>query len=243
MNELITPAWNAPAKVKAFSTTRSGGVSHYPWQSLNLGAHVGDRPIDVEKNRQRLLALGQLPTKPFWLNQTHSTLVVKAESGDAIPPEADASWSNQSGKICTVMTADCLPVLFCDRKGSKVAAAHAGWRGLCDGILENTLAALEVLPAEVMVWLGPAIGPRVFEVGDEVRQEFIKNQSEAVSAFQRTGTKYLANLHQLAELRLRRAGVTIITRDTSCTYSEPERFFSYRRDGQTGRMATVIWLD
>ncbi|OZA28359.1 MAG: multi-copper polyphenol oxidoreductase [Hydrogenophilales bacterium 17-61-9] len=222
-------------------TTREGGVSRPPWASFNLGDHVGDDPAHVAENRARLRR--QLPAEPDWLRQVHGATVVEVGSGWV---EADAAFTRQAGSVCAVLTADCLPVLFCDRAGSVVAAAHAGWRGLAGGVLEATVAAMRVPPGEVLAWMGAAIGPQAFEVGDEVRQAFIKQHPEAAVAFvSHPGAepgKWLADIYQLARIRLNCAGVQAVYGGGRCTFNEADRFYSYRRDGVTGRMASLIWL-
>jgi len=236
---MIVPDWPAPSRVKSRMTTRDGGVSAAPWASLNLGDHVGDDPAQVAANRARLRQ--HLPSEPGWLKQVHSATVVETGAG---VPEADASFTRQTGTVSVVLTADCLPVLFCDRAGSVVAAAHAGWRGLADGVLEATVAAMQVSPDEVLAWMGTAIGPQAFEVGDEVRQAFVAQHPEAVAAFhQHLSGKWLADIYQLARIRLNHAGVTAIYGGGRCTFTETDSFFSYRRDGVTGRMASLIWLE
>lgn len=232
--------WPAPPWVRTCVTTRQGGGSQGMWRGFNLGDHVGDDPHQVAAHRAKLER--ELGCRPAWLVQTHSTDVVLADP--AVTAEADAAWTDQPGVACTVMTADCLPVLFCDRAGTRVAAAHAGWRGLLAGVLENTLQALAVEPSEVLAWFGPAIGPQAFEVGAEVREAFILVDPRAASAFvpaDRAG-HYLADIYQLARQRLRAAGVQAISGGDQCTVSDPLRYFSYRRDGQTGRMVSLIWL-
>jgi len=238
---MLLPTWPAPAGVFSLMTTREGGVSCPPWDSFNLGDHVGDDTAHVAENRARLRR--QLPAEPAWLKQIHSATVVDAGS-DVLT--ADASITRQAGCVCAVLTADCLPVLFCDRAGRVVAAAHAGWRGLAQGVLEATVAAMQVPPGEVLAWMGAAIGPHAFEVGDEVRQAFIKQHPEAAAAFvqQPSGVsgKWLADIYQLARIRLNRVGVQEIYGGGRCTFNEADRFYSYRRDGVTGRMASLIWL-
>ncbi|MCO6414248.1 MAG: peptidoglycan editing factor PgeF [Thiogranum sp.] len=239
---MIVPEWPAAMHVKAVSTTRAGGVSVPPYAGLNLAGHVGDAPEAVAENRARLQQSLQLPQTPLWLNQVHGNRVVDAA---AVAPgaEGDASYSSEAGVVCAVLTADCLPVLFCDRRGSRVAAAHAGWRGLAAGVLEATVAALDTAPGELMAWLGPAIGPRHFEVGDEVRHVFIDQQSAAHAAFTAgPDGRWMADLYRLARLRLQAAGVDAVYGGRFCTYAERDRFYSYRRDGVTGRMASLIWL-
>lgn len=246
---MLLPDWPAPRNVHAVVTTRAGGVSAPPWDSLNLGMHVGDDPAHVRSNRERLLQSLQgiaACASPQWLNQVHGICVVEAEP-DAVRrvmhvPDADAVTTTKPGLPCVVMTADCLPVFFCDRRGDRVAVAHAGWRGLCDGILEATLQSFPD-PSQVMAWLGPAIGPDAFEVGSEVRAAFLAQNPQAAGAFRASPNagRWLANIYGLARLRLERAGVGAIYGGGLCTVRDPARFFSYRRDGQTGRMASVIW--
>ena len=236
----IVPDWPAPARVKSLMTTRAGGVSRAPWASLNLGDHVGDDPAHVAANRAKLRE--QLPAEPGWLNQVHSARVV--ELGRDTEREADASFTCQVGETCAVLTADCLPVLFCDRAGSVVAAAHAGWRGLAGGVLEATVAAMQVPPDEILAWMGAAIGPQAFEVGDEVREAFVTQHPVATAAFApHAPGKWLADIYQLARIRLDHVGVQAVYGGGRCTFSETGTFFSYRRDGVTGRMASLIWLE
>lgn len=240
--QLITPDWPAPARVRALSTTRYGGVSLAPYGALNLAQHVGDDPTRVQANRD---LLGQhLPMEPLWLTQVHGKTVVNAACTCPYA-EADAAVARMANQICTVMTADCLPVLFCDRAGTVVGAAHAGWRGLHAGVLEATVKSMQVPAGEIMAWLGPAIGPNVFEVGDEVRAAFLAHDPVAVTAFTTGGEdgKWLANIYLLARQRLNALGVTDIYGGDRCTVSEADTFFSYRRDGVTGRMASLIWMD
>lgn len=240
MVELLVPDWPAPANVRALQTLRSGGCSGAPWHSFNLGDHVGNHPAHVEANRALLRR--HLPAEPLWLRQVHGIAAVDADIS-AKMPEADAAYARQAGTVCAVMTADCLPVLFCDRAGSIVAAAHAGWRGLLDGVLEATVAAMRVPPAELLAWLGPAIGPSCFEVGDEVRTAFVSRDPLAAAAFVgHGGGKWLADIYLLARQRLASLGLDSISGGELCTVSDAARFFSYRRDGVTGRMASLIWL-
>ncbi len=241
MAEFFTPDWPAPARVRAMQTLRAGGHSPAPWASLNLGDHVGDEPGRVEANRAALRR--HLPGEPLWLRQVHGHLAVDAAEASK-NAEADAAFTRQADTVCVVMTADCLPVLFCDNAGTVVAAAHAGWRGLAGGILESTVAAMGVAPGELMAWLGPAIGPGNFEVGDEVRAAFLAQDPEVDTAFvARGGGKWLADIYALARHRLRAIGLSAIHGGGRCTVDEREHYFSYRRDGVTGRMATLIWLD
>jgi len=235
----LRPDWPAPVGVQACVTTRAGGVSQGPFASFNLGAHVDDDPAAVAENRRRLgEALG---CRPAWLEQVHGTAVVEADPTQVL--RADAAWSETPGIAVTMMTADCLPALFCRRDGSRVAAAHAGWRGLAGGVLEAAAASLEVAPAEVLVWLGPAIGPASFEVGAEVREAFIAQHAAAEHCFvARGGDKYLGDLYALARLRLATRGITAVYGGGLDTFTDQERFFSYRRSSRTGRFASLIWI-
>jgi YfiH family protein len=218
-------------------TTRQGGVSDAPWASFNLGDHVGDAPDRVAANRDRLRE--HLPADPCWLKQVHSARIVPATTD---VPEADAAFSRQPLTVCAVLTADCLPALLCNRAGTVVAAAHAGWRGLADGVLEASVAAMHTPPGELLVWLGAAIGPAAFEVGDDVRDIFIAQHPDTAAAFVPHHGKWRADLYQLARIRLASIGVHAVYGGGRCTFSETETFFSYRRDGVTGRMASLIWL-
>lgn len=242
MTKLIVPEWPAPEGVAACSSTRIGGVSEGAWESLNLGAHCGDNLDHVEENRKRLFAAGKLPSKPVWLEQVHCTAVLRLTGEPYASKRADASYSNTPGAVCAVMTADCLPVLFCNRAGTEVAAAHAGWRGLCAGVLEETVACFADGADNIIAWLGPAIGPQAFEVGPEVRDAFMAHDPQAQSAFLPAGDKYMADIYQLARQRLTRVGISQIYGGDRCTFTENDDFFSYRRDKTTGRMASFIWL-
>lgn len=240
---LLTPDWPAPANVHALCSTRQGGCSAGPYANLNLGNHVGDTAAAVAANRQRFAELAAMPSAPVWLNQVHSTEVVQLMAPTQNEITADASFTRACGVVSCVMTADCLPLLLCDEQGTQVAAIHAGWRGLCEGIIERTVQQF-AKPASVMAYLGPAIGPAAFEVGAEVKAAFVARQAEATSAFKPASAegKWLADIYALARQRLMRAGVSAIYGGNHCTYSQSEMFFSYRRDGQTGRMASAIWL-
>ena len=240
--DLIIPQWPAPARVRACSTRRQGGVSHSPWDALNLGGHVGDNPDAVARNRQLLVDEAGLPAMPQWLDQVHGTGVVRLAEGGETPLRADACITSEPGVVCAIMTADCLPVLFCSQDGAEVAAAHAGWRGLCAGVLENTLAQFRSPPDQIHAWLGPAIGPDAFEVGAEVRDAFLAQDPHAGEAFHPSGDRFYANIWLLARRRLQAAGVRSISADSRCTFTQRDDFFSFRRDGITGRMATLIWL-
>ncbi|MCW8918525.1 MAG: peptidoglycan editing factor PgeF [Gammaproteobacteria bacterium] len=240
--ELILPDWPAPARVRALTTTRQGGVSLPPYESLNLGDHVGDAPEAVAENRQRLRAALGLPAEPRWLNQVHGIRCCDA-SAITQGAAADAQYAQRPGVVCAVLTADCLPLLLCDAVGTRVAAVHAGWRGLLEGVIENSVEAMG-LGGELLAWLGPAIGPDAFEVGAEVRDLFIGHDPHAAAAFAPSaGGKWLADLYRLARQRLAACGVHRVYGGGYCTFSEPHRFYSYRRDGQTGRIASLIWLE
>ena len=249
IDSFIIPEWPAPPNVRAVVTTRVGGVSVAPFDSFNLAFHVNDNAVAVVENRRKLLpALNEIAPcgPPQWLQQVHGTEVVDAFSEPKIRaqnvPEADAVTTTHRGLPCVVMTADCLPVFFSDRNGNRVAVAHAGWRGLCNGILENTLARF-TNPAEVMCWLGPAIGANAFEVGADVRDAFMKVDKSAASAFvAKANGKYYADIYELARQRLVKAGIGMISGGEMCTVSDGERFYSYRREQTTGRMASIIWL-
>lgn len=239
MDTLITPDWPVPPHVKSLMTLRAGGVSVGPFASLNLAMHVQDDPMAVTENRRRLREA--LPAEPTWLNQIHGTQIIRADTASGVP-DADASFTRKTNTVCAVLTADCLPVLFCSRDGSVVAAAHAGWRGLAAGVLEATVAAMQVPPAKVIAWLGAAIGPDAFEVGPEVRDTFIASHPQSSAAFKPHQQKWLADIYALARIRLNACGVSAIHGGGLCTYTDAARFYSYRRDGVTGRMATLIWL-
>ena len=233
----------------ALSTTRCGGCSAPPYASFNLAHHVGDNDLAVDANRTILAAALPAGTDTQWLSQVHGTRVVSAGQGES-QPEADAVWSRNPGAACTVLTADCLPVLLCSSTGDAVAAAHAGWRGLLAGVLEATVASMDADPGQILAWLGPAIGPGAFEVGPEVREQYLAaapaSQVASLAACFLPGTArpghYFADLYALARLRLCAAGVTQIFGGGFCTFNDSERFFSYRRDGRTGRMASLILL-
>ena len=236
--------WSVPKSVRALSTCRNGGVSKGDYHSFNLAHHVGDDTESVTLNRAILRRDWLLPDEPHWLNQTHSTDVLEL-TDKTLEHDADASWTEQVEKICVVMTADCLPLLVYHPELHRVAAIHAGWRGLLNGVIENTLLAMSPTPEKSVVWLGPAIGPNAFEVGPEVRDEFLLVDPNAEGCFVSSANegKFLADIYSLARLRLNNIGVTQITGGDSCTFTDKNHYFSYRRDQTTGRMATMIWLD
>jgi YfiH family protein len=243
-NSFIFPDWPAPDNVKAVMTTRHGGVSLPPFGGLNLGDHVDDNPESVQLNRKQLASDLSLPKQPAWLTQVHGVNVAEcstAKSADA----ADAIIGKATNDVCAIMTADCLPVLFCNRQGTVVAAAHAGWRGLADGVLEATIKKMTCKPEDILVWMGAAIGPSAFEVGDEVRDAFIAQHPEAIEAFKAHAEgKWLADIYMLARIRFK--SVQIPTGNVYggglCTFTQTTTFYSYRRESRTGRMASLIWL-
>jgi YfiH family protein len=241
----LVPDWPAPPTVRALVTTRRGGLSKPPYDEFNLGTHVGDDPAAVAANRALLRQ--HVPAAPCWLEQVHGIEVARADESrdDARPPRADASVSRTPGAVCAILTADCLPVLFCDDAGEVVAAAHAGWRGLAGGVLEATIASMAVAPERIMAWMGPAIGPTAFEVGEDVRAAFLALDPDARAAFtpREAEGKWLADLFMLARRRLSRAGVERVYGGGPCSFTENERFYSYRREARTGRFASLVWLD
>lgn len=248
MNDWIIPDWPAPGNVRALFTTRKGGVSNGvngTYASLNLGAHVNDNSADVAHNRALLRRY--LPSEPKWLKQVHGTSPVSVDHVTAAIPEGDAAFSREQGTVCIVMVADCLPVFLCDATGTTVGIVHAGWRGLAGGIIERSIAAMQMDCGKLMAWLGPAIGPDRFEVGADVYETFVQHDERAAQAFVSRGDhdegKWLADIFQLARQRLASMGITEIYGGGICTFSDPGRFFSYRRDGETGRMAALIWLE
>ena len=241
MLDLIIPDWPAPSWIKAFTTTRHGGFSHPPFDSLNLSPYVGDNHHSVVQNHQLLKNLLGLTNDPLWLKQVHGTKVISANVASDLV--ADAVYSHEPQVVCAVQTADCLPILVCNRTHYGVAAIHAGWKGLAAGIIENSIQALDSPPTDLIAWLGPAIGSQAFVVGEEVITAFIEKSPTASAAFQRIGNKHwLANLYQLAKLRLHSLGIRAIYGGKHCTYTNKEQFFSFRRDKVTGRMASLIWI-
>jgi len=242
VHDWLEPDWAAPARVRAVCTTRSGGASAAPYASMNPADHVGDVPAAVQANRARLQQQLALPGAPVWLQQVHGIDVVDAARVQGVPA-ADAAWTGQPGVVCVVLTADCLPLLLSDREGRCVAAAHAGWRGLAAGVIEQTVRTLPVAPQQLLAWLGPAIGPGAYVVGEEVRAAFLAHDARAAAGFRPAAVGgWHADLYQLARQRLAAAGVPAVFGGGLCTFTEPGRFFSYRRDGATGRMASLVWL-
>lgn len=241
--DLILPDWPAPAGVRAACTLRSGGVSAPPFDSFNLASHVGDETAAVAENRARLRQLLQLPSEPVWLEQAHACRVLDLDAASGAQGRADAAVTHAAGRVCVIQVADCLPVLLCAADGSAIGAAHAGWRGLAAGVLEATVRALGAPSTELLAWLGPAIGPAHFEVGEEVYEAFTADDRGAASAFVKNARgRWQCDLSALASRRLAALGLKRIFGGRWCTYADPGRFFSYRRDGRCGRMAALIWL-
>lgn len=248
MIKLIKPDWNAPENVHAFTTTRIGEFSLKPYDSFNLAHHVNDDINKVKKNRKRLIEFANLPSEPIWLNQTHSTraLNLDMERDQAPIVDSDASYTTKKNIVSAVLTADCLPILFCNNKGTEVASCHAGWKGLLDGVITSTVNALSSNPEDIMAWFGPAIGRDSFEVGEELKQEFIAKNKANEIAFRRIESakdKFYSDIYQLARLELNNLGIESIFGGEYCTVKQEELFYSYRRDNVTGRMASLIWLD
>ena len=238
--EWLVPDWPAPANVRAFVTTRAGGVSEGEYASMNLGLSSGDQPERVRRNREIVRAM--LPSEPVYMRQLHGTDVAMLDADADAAVTADAAVCSGSGRVATVLTADCMPLLLADRRGARVAAVHAGWRGMAAGVVENAVDALGVPSSEVIAWMGPTIGPDAFEVGPEVREAFVAHDSQAAGAFRaHTPGKFMADLYGLARLRLASRGVTAAFGGGFCTFHEPARFFSYRRAPKSGRMGAFIW--
>ena len=240
MNNFLQADWPAPGNIRALVTLRSGGVSEACYASLNPALHVGDDPDAVLVNRRKIREMLQLPAEPVWLEQVHGCRVVEAKTGMPLP-QADASFTRQADVVCTVMSADCLPLLLCNRQGSCIAAVHGGWRGLLAGVVENTVKAMG--EQQLLAWLGPAIGPSCFEVGEEVRSAFVEKSADFVPAFQaRENGRWLADIYHIARIILGQLQIDAVYGGDCCTFSDPRRFYSYRRDGRTGRMAALIWM-
>lgn len=241
MNDRLQADWPAPANVHAVVTLRSGGISEACYTSLNPALHVGDDPGAVMANRRKISAMLRLPSEPVWLEQVHGCRVVEVQK-DMLLPEADAGFTRQAGVVCAVMTADCLPLLLCNRQGTCIAVVHGGWRGLLAGVIENTVQAMA--EKQVLAWLGPAIGPSCFEVGAEVRSAFVEKSADFAQAFQaRENGRWLADIYHIARIILAQLRIDSVYGGDCCTFSDPQRFYSYRRDGRTGRMAALIWME
>ena len=245
MSNYIKPIWPAPKNVRAYTTKRTGGVSVYPYDSFNFSLLTGDNPEDVLTNRKKLFEELNLPQEPFWLKQEHTDIAICIEKNTKpVPVIADASFTAIAGLVCVVMTADCVPILVCDEEGSIVAAIHAGWKGIAIGIIASTIKAMNTNPSKLLAWLGPAIGPKSFQVNHDVYEIFCNKMPECKSAFIKNNDYLLANIYTLASLFLKQAGVTNIYGGDYCTFTQKDLFFSYRRDGEkSGRMASLIWLE
>ncbi|RBP48475.1 peptidoglycan editing factor PgeF [Arenicella xantha] len=239
---VLRPNWSAPANIRAFSTTRLHGVSTAPYDSLNLGTHVADSPESVARNRRILIHDLQLPAQPVWLDQVHSSHVVQIRSDfeHTVPVQADGAFSRDAGVVCAVLTADCLPIFITNTRGDRVAAIHAGWRGLAAGIIETAVTELQEYPEQLIAWGGPCIGPTAFEVGGEVVAQ-LGGPNEAYRDASNDGKQYV-DLQLIAADRFKQLGVDNYTYSKACTYSDSEHFYSYRRDGECGRMASLIWM-
>ncbi|MDH5230558.1 MAG: peptidoglycan editing factor PgeF [Gammaproteobacteria bacterium] len=245
LNNWILPDWDAPANVAAISTSRAGGFSEGDYASLNLALHVGDAADTVRRNRDFLKNLAALPNEPIWLQQIHGKGLLNLDTALSPEniPEADGSFTGQTGRVCVVMTADCLPILLCDRQGSWVAALHGGWRGLQQGIIQQAIRQYPGEPQQLLAWLGPAIGPDAFEVGQDVFDAFAQLHTDFTDAFKfKSSQHYWADIYEIARIQLAQLGVYAISGGDYCTYHDSERFFSYRRQQNTGRMATLCWL-
>lgn len=242
MKNILIPNWPAPKHIKAFSTTRLNGFSQNPYDSFNLAYSVGDDHEKVSQNREHLKKILNLPSDPLWLSQIHSTVIYKVDQ-ESMPKNADGSYTTSQNKVCVVMTADCLPILLCNLSGTQIAAVHAGWRGLADGVVESALNCFNPSDEKIIAWIGPAIGKTFYEVGDDVRDRFLEINSNFNKAFQpHKQSKWLSDMNLLARMRLEKAGVSDIFSENFCTFADSDRFFSYRRDGVTGRMASLIWI-
>lgn len=243
MTGFIVPSWDAPARVRAACTTRLDGDSQGAYASFNLATHVGDDPAAVRANRARLRRLLALPAEPCWLEQVHGTTLADAAVPGTSTPVADAAFTREAGRVCVVLTADCLPILLCDRHASVVAAIHAGWRGLLDGIVPRTLAALTGDPRDWLAWIGPGISATAYRIGPELRERFIRANAGTAARFMAQDGEWHADLGGIAEDQLRDAGISAVTRHAGCTARDTDRFYSYRRDGATGRFASLIWME
>lgn len=246
--QYISPDWPAPINIGALMTTRFGGISKKPYESFNLATHVGDLDANVLHNRAQLIRDQQLESV-IWLNQVHGIEAIEIEGNlpNRATPTADASYTRLSDTACAVLVADCMPVMVTDRKGCCVGVAHAGWRGLCAGVIPNLITEMQIEPDQALVWLGPCIGPELFEVGPEVLEAFKSSQSfqstDVLTAFRRgKGNRYMASLMHLAKMQLAKIGIQEVYSNQECTFSNAQQYFSYRRDGATGRMAALIWI-
>jgi len=245
MNNYIKPNWPAPKNVSAFATKRTGGVSQPPYDSFNFSLRSDDNPNDVMANRSKLQQELNLPSEPFWLKQEHTNIAIHLQQDTNLnEPVADAAFTNTPGIVCVTLTADCVPILVCDRNGTIVAAIHAGWKGILAGIIEATIKQMSIDPSKLLAWLGPAIGANAFETGCDLYELFTKQNPEAKKAFVAHNNRFLTNIYLLASQRLNQSGVTAIYGGEHCTFTQKELFYSFRRDGtNSGRMASLIWLN
>jgi polyphenol oxidase len=245
MNNYIRAAWPTPKNVKAYTTKRTGGVSTSPYNSFNFSLLTGDDKKNVLTNRKKIIQELNLPQEPFWLKQEHTDIAICIEKNiEPIPVVADASFTRIAGSVCVVMTADCVPILVCDQKGSIVAAIHAGWKGIANGIIASTIKEMDIDPTRLLAWLGPAIGPNAFTVSQDVHDIFCKQIPECKSAFISKDGAFITNIYSLASIYLEQVGITKIYGGDYCTFTQKDLFFSYRRDGEkSGRMANLIWLE
>lgn len=240
--QTLTAQWKVPSFVQAHTSYRAGGVSVAPYKSLNLGSHVGDLPASVQRNRERIQHALEFPSSPNWLAQIHSDRVVRIGAGGLSDiPEADGAYTDQAGVVLATLTADCLPVFLASADGQELALVHCGWRGLAQGILTNALAHFKAKPADIFAWLGPCIGPKAFEVGADVFEAMTSLNPKHATSFIAAGGKYLANLSDIAKTELEQLGVTEISASNACTFTDAEHYYSYRRDGTTGRMGSFLW--
>lgn len=238
--QFLKPNWNAPASILGLTTTREGGISLPPFHSFNVGDHVGDNNEHTVNNRQILQTHLKLPSSPEWLKQTHSTNAIIVE--ETTSREADAAITREKNRVLAIMTADCLPIILCDNQGQEIAAIHAGWRGLCNGIVEATLEKMLTIRENIMAWIGPGICKKCFEVGHEVAENFYNNYPFTKNTFETNNDKYYGNLALIAEKILNSAGVDQVYQSNECTYELKDKYFSYRREQETGRMVTLIWF-
>lgn len=237
----LTADWPAPANISVVTTTRAGGVSRPPYDTFNLATHVGDDPQAVRTNRERLIEQLALPDEPLWLDQVHGAEVAMPGAGPGV--RADAAWTDRPGSVLAVLTADCVPVVLCNHSGTELAVAHAGWRGLAEGVLEQAVGRFSGVPERLRAWIGPAIGPEHYEVGPEVREALMAANAWNSEAFTATaGNRWHLDLFAIVRRELGRLGVSRIYGGGVCTHADPKRFYSYRRDGRTGRMATLAWM-
>lgn len=244
MNSYLIPHWPTTNKIRAFCTTRHGGYSKFPYDSFNLSLNTRDNESDVLSNRKKLRQELYLKQEPFWLRQQHTNVVICVDNYySTVPPIADASFSRRTNIVCAVLTADCIPILVCNRQETLIGAIHAGWKGILGGVIEQSIQSIAEDPENLLIWLGPAIGPTAFQVGKELVENFCNKIPQYSQAFSKWKDKYLANIYQLAIIQLKQLGVQYIYGGNYCTFSQQNTFYSYRRDGiNSGRMASLIWI-